>query len=251
MHLSAADLERLLECSICSEVMREPSSLLCGHSFCRSCLKSALRLKAACPLCRRPANSAASDPRPNTALASIVAAAFSQLASKADDDASLPPERGGSELPLFLSTEVQFPEGVSTLHLFEPRYRTLSRMALDDGGEFAMVYARARSGFPLDVEPDTLRGTVVTIVRIEQARASPDGRWVLTLPCAALPCDATPCDATPCDATERDRTRRMCAHACAQVVPPNTRRACSRGTRSVGRARRREPVHGEAARCAQ
>merc|ERR1712142_175194 len=44
------------KCSICYEVMVEPSSIDCGHTFCAKCITSWMKKKkkkAACPLCRK------------------------------------------------------------------------------------------------------------------------------------------------------------------------------------------------------
>ncbi|KAL0239933.1 hypothetical protein GEMRC1_010041 [Eukaryota sp. GEM-RC1] len=46
-----------LECSVCEELMENPTTLLCGHSFCRDkCLVQWLKQKevASCPVCREP-----------------------------------------------------------------------------------------------------------------------------------------------------------------------------------------------------
>jgi hypothetical protein len=40
------------ECSICLGILQEPQLLLCGHMFCRDCLKSC-REKDYCALCRK------------------------------------------------------------------------------------------------------------------------------------------------------------------------------------------------------
>ena len=41
------------ECALCVRLLYEPATLVCGHSFCRRCLKQALRHKSSCPLCRK------------------------------------------------------------------------------------------------------------------------------------------------------------------------------------------------------
>mmetsp|Transcript_6652 Transcript_6652/g.24854 ORF Transcript_6652/g.24854 Transcript_6652/m.24854 type:complete len:422 (-) Transcript_6652:235-1500(-) len=46
-----------LRCSICADVFEDPvdtGGTPCLHVFCRPCLEPALRLKAACPICRQP-----------------------------------------------------------------------------------------------------------------------------------------------------------------------------------------------------
>lgn len=43
----------ILECGVCLSLVCEPVSLSCGHTFCRTCLVSALRRSAKkCPCCR-------------------------------------------------------------------------------------------------------------------------------------------------------------------------------------------------------
>lgn len=147
-----------LECAICNELMHEPSSLLCGHSFCGGCLRAALAQQRACPLCRRPCHTAAAI-QINVALASIARAAFPELVSERALSAAMVTRRTEpvSRLPLFLSTSVEFPGSMMRLHLFEPRYRELTRRALDSGGEFGFVFADG-SGFPLLVDPGSLNG---------------------------------------------------------------------------------------------
>lgn len=45
-----------LECKICYDVLYQPVTTACGHSFCRDCLLRALDFKAECPCCRRTLN---------------------------------------------------------------------------------------------------------------------------------------------------------------------------------------------------
>lgn len=43
-----------LSCVICTEILINPVTLNCGHSFCRHCVKRALKTKPVCPSCRHP-----------------------------------------------------------------------------------------------------------------------------------------------------------------------------------------------------
>lgn len=77
----AAELQGEATCSICLELFREPVSVECGHSFCRSCIarcwerpgasSAAARLPCPlpCPQCREPARP--SQLRPNRQLAAV------------------------------------------------------------------------------------------------------------------------------------------------------------------------------------
>lgn len=42
-----------LICSICQDIIKNPSKINCGHSYCMSCLEPWLETNYTCPLCRR------------------------------------------------------------------------------------------------------------------------------------------------------------------------------------------------------
>lgn len=42
-----------LTCAICMDSMKEETSTICGHIFCRSCIASAIQIQKKCPTCRR------------------------------------------------------------------------------------------------------------------------------------------------------------------------------------------------------
>jgi len=65
-------VEKSLECAMCLNLLYQPTTLECGHSFCRRCIRSwLLSQNAICPLCRFPIGSAAVFLRVNYALASV------------------------------------------------------------------------------------------------------------------------------------------------------------------------------------
>ncbi|XP_029177306.1 breast cancer type 1 susceptibility protein homolog [Nylanderia fulva] len=50
-------MQKSLECTICLEMMTEPTKTRCGHSFCKSCIGKVLTKKgASCPLCKKNLN---------------------------------------------------------------------------------------------------------------------------------------------------------------------------------------------------
>lgn len=81
-------------------------------------------------------------------------------------------------LPMFPLGTVLFPYTVLPLHVFEPRYRALTRDCLDSGLEFGVVLIERGS----EIGGGDTRFGVGTVARITEATEFPDGRWaVLTV----------------------------------------------------------------------
>jgi Lon protease-like protein len=70
---------------------------------------------------------------------------------------------------------VLFPGVYLPLHVFEPRYRVMTRRCLDGGGQFGVVLIERGS----EVGGGDVRFSVGTIARIVEAVETDDGRWVL------------------------------------------------------------------------
>lgn len=80
-----------------------------------------------------------------------------------------------SALPMFPLQTVLFPHVMLPLHVFEPRYRELTRVCLEGDGEFGVVLIRQGS----EVGGGDVRFDVGTAARIAEASQFPDGRWAL------------------------------------------------------------------------
>jgi uncharacterized protein len=78
-------------------------------------------------------------------------------------------------LPMFPLQSVLFPSAVLPLHVFEPRYRELTRRALDGNREFGVTLIERGS----EVGGGDARFAIGTRARIVQAAELPDGRWAL------------------------------------------------------------------------
>jgi uncharacterized protein len=80
-------------------------------------------------------------------------------------------------LPMFPLQTVLFPGVAMPLHVFEPRYRALTRHCLDGDGRFGVVLIERGS----EVGGGDVRVSVGTCARIVEAAELPDGRWLLMI----------------------------------------------------------------------
>jgi Lon protease-like protein len=76
---------------------------------------------------------------------------------------------------MFPLQSVLFPSAVLALHVFEPRYRELTRQALADDREFGVTLIERGS----EVGGGDTRFGIGTRAQIVQATELPDGRWAL------------------------------------------------------------------------
>ena len=86
-------------------------------------------------------------------------------------------------LAMFPLHTVLFPGVAIPLHVFEPRYRALTRDCLDGDRRFGVVLIERGS----EVGGGDVRSMVGTVARIAEAAELPDGRWFLmTVPRAEV-----------------------------------------------------------------
>jgi hypothetical protein len=78
-------------------------------------------------------------------------------------------------LPMFPLQTVLLPGIAMPLHVFEPRYRALTRHCLDGDRRFGVVLIERGS----EVGGGDVRVSVGTCARIVEAAELPDGRWLL------------------------------------------------------------------------
>lgn len=158
-----------MECPCCFNALVDPLTLDCGHSFCRKCLVFVTKLAPdgrACPMCR---------------------ATFTLDPAKAECDHSLVVKRDGYEerlaenneaitdllrksdqlLPIFYMSPGAEVGGRFVLHLFEPRYKILSRRVIF--GNRMFVYA---PDFPVN-------GGEAVVVKVEDFQFHADGRAIV------------------------------------------------------------------------
>jgi uncharacterized protein len=78
-------------------------------------------------------------------------------------------------LPMFPLGTVLFPSAYLPLHVFEPRYRSMTRDCLAGDREFGVVLIERGN----EVGGGDLRTDIGTVARIIEAAELDDGRWVL------------------------------------------------------------------------
>ena len=127
------------ECSICVELLYEPYTGPCGHSFCRRCAGEARRRDPRCPTCRASWRGVPANLPVSSALATAIRRiAPSEYAARATEALPFEPitER---TLGVFQLYHV-LPQQRLQLHIFEPRYRGLVARALQrEPRTFAMA----------------------------------------------------------------------------------------------------------------
>lgn len=184
--LNVKVLERLrevthqeLDCLVCYNMMLEPTTTTCGHTFCRRCLARVMDHSNICPFCRRDLHISASLQTTqcgNVILNSLLNGLCPDLVA-ARVAAAKTEEQAGNEVlttPLFICT-LAMPAMPTFLHVFEPRYRLMMRRVLEGNRQFGMVMYNRTSSPQGDLGsvPFLEYGTLLEIVNYELLR---DGR---------------------------------------------------------------------------
>ena len=171
-----------LMCSICLDILYEPLTLQCGHTFCRVCLLQSTKLAPdgrSCPQCRAVISSIR-DPLTHPADESIAAKVAASVPATQIEERKVQSEKclealtkqTAEAIPVFIMRSGgNFRPGAPiNLHFFEPRYRILIRRAWE--GERRFLWAE-RTPSPADV-------LHALLVSVEDARFLPDGRAHVT-----------------------------------------------------------------------
>ena len=184
-HLDITLLERLrdvthkeLDCLVCYNLMLDPTTTSCGHTFCRRCLARVMDHSSICPFCRRGLHVPASlqNQSSNVILNSLLNGLCPDLVSARADALKAEEQAGDNVLnvPLFICT-LSLPSMLTFLHVFEPRYRLMMRRVIEGSRQFGMVmYNRTHAPQgDLGSTPFLEYGTLLEIVNYELLR---DGR---------------------------------------------------------------------------
>jgi hypothetical protein len=163
---AAASLREEFGCALCHSLLHEPVALLCGHSYCRACVKRALSVQPLCPLCRAPCHLDSSSVAPNFLLQAVIGRLFPEEArERAAEHAAVEEELNSTRLGLFFLPDTDgrlVPHTPVELYVWEPRYLELMRRCMDNSTLFGVC-----------ASPDSGSGAAVAI---QSCRPLPHGR---------------------------------------------------------------------------
>ncbi|KAJ3334346.1 hypothetical protein HDU76_000039 [Blyttiomyces sp. JEL0837] len=126
-----------VECHVCLNVFTDPVTSPCGHSFCRTCLRSSLVHSHRCPLCRAPLPSDGYfEKRPsNLTLKTLL-----DISGKVGEGQPNPAHAQINPritIPIFVCSLI-LPGTSQSFHLFEPRYRVMVKQCVDENKPFGI-----------------------------------------------------------------------------------------------------------------
>ncbi|KAF0409671.1 PUA-like domain-containing protein [Gigaspora margarita] len=133
-----------LECQVCSQLLMDPITTPCGHTYCKSCLTRSLDHSDKCPLCRYQLhnyNSILNQPI-NKTINIFISQLYPVLLADRRQSARNELYDDTQDTPLFVNSLV-FPKMPCFLHIFEPKYRLMLRRCLESRQkQFGMVLKR-------------------------------------------------------------------------------------------------------------
>lgn len=136
-----------LECALCYNLLFEPTTTTCGHSFCRCCLQRALEHQIKCPICRaclpHPTGPLPISADLNRILQQVFPEETEERRQETEEDrqAELASRQSSNELhtiPCFILGAI-LPHQRLQLHIFEPRYRLMTQRCLQGNRRFGIV----------------------------------------------------------------------------------------------------------------
>ncbi|GIL44878.1 hypothetical protein Vafri_2333 [Volvox africanus] len=193
-----SDLDDDWDCSLCAQLLFEPVTTPCGHTFCRECFARAVDHRPRCPYCRTVLH-AARDSLPVTiTLANIIKRAFPEEYEQrrvemaagaggpvAGEDAAASGDGAAAAaagtapeavqrtltLPLFVMS-LMIPGETTALNIFEPRYRLMVRRVMEGSRRLGMAQARRDAS---EIEDVAVEAEII------ECQPQPDGRYYLEL----------------------------------------------------------------------
>ena len=171
-----------LDCHVCYALLIDPLTTTCGHTFCRKCVARVLDHSTLCPICRRtllmppgvqrvPGNQRLS--KLLSTLCPDVVAARAEAAAEEEGRLS-----GETNTPFFVCT-LAYPAMPTFLHVFEPRYRLMTRRAVESGDrKFGMLMYNRRGEAQGDLGATQFM-QYGTLLHINTMQMMHDGRSII------------------------------------------------------------------------
>ncbi|PFX19342.1 LON peptidase N-terminal domain and RING finger protein 3-like [Stylophora pistillata] len=168
-----------LECKVCYNILYQPVTTTCGHTFCRTCLHRGLDYRSECPYCRRALNCGVErNIKINVIIKETVEKLFPD--EYAEREKSFMKEKSrwegagvneDIEVPVFVCL-LAFPSLKYPLYIFEPRYQLMIRRCVELGSRMFGMCANSE-------DPGKEFSDYGTILLIENVRFLPDGRSIV------------------------------------------------------------------------
>mmetsp|Transcript_39169 Transcript_39169/g.110907 ORF Transcript_39169/g.110907 Transcript_39169/m.110907 type:complete len:517 (+) Transcript_39169:175-1725(+) len=160
-----------LECTLCMEMLYEPVTTPCGHTFCQACFCRAVDHKNRCPMCRVVLHVGNRLPV-TVVLKSLLQRNFPdryEARRLQEEEAARISEAAetATAVPMFVMSSI-LPHEHMSLNIFEPRYRLMIRRCMEGNRCFGMSAVDPTSGALLD---DACQ------VEIVECQPLPDGRF--------------------------------------------------------------------------
>lgn len=125
------EVQNLLDCQVCFNVLYNPFTCPCGHTYCRDCLLRCMDHQPSCPVCRAKLPSFENLAR-SQALGRIVPLLLPET-YQVRRQSILQQQREQENITPIFVCGVVFPGQSCPMHVFEPRYRLMLRRCVQSG----------------------------------------------------------------------------------------------------------------------
>lgn len=125
---------------MCLNMICEPITTACGHSFCRVCLVNSLRIShKKCPSCREVCHISAEAAAENNMIKKIAMSIDPVIYAQRLAESESEKQVWTKLYPVFYYNSTIFPGSHLNLHLFEPRYKIMMQRVVNSTRCFAYV----------------------------------------------------------------------------------------------------------------
>ncbi|KAJ7193910.1 PUA-like domain-containing protein [Mycena pura] len=164
----------ILCCSLCFQLLYNPVTTPCQHTFCAKCLLRSLDHSQTCPVCRDtlPSFSFFENHAVNRILEALLLAAFPEMYAERGEAIAAAERDSHLDTPIFPCMLV-FPGRSANFRIFEPRYRLMLRRCLEqEVPAFGMILPG-----PSDAGADSAQ--YGSMLEIRAVTILPDGRSLI------------------------------------------------------------------------